>query len=460
MVNADIPANWPSIEPQHGVVQVGKLEHRKLSPVNSDHSNSEITGLQFLVMAVCSLGLSIDLAEVALGSVLSTVMAAPPNAIGSEQLTLLLAAAYVGAIVGAPLFGSLGDVYGRRTMLIAAMLIMAITSLAAGLPQGITHLTILRAVSGLALGAYPPLLFVYLSEILPPARRGTMLMIVIAFANLSPPLVLVAVAWLTPLAPLGIAGWRWAFVVVGIAAAICALMFCLIPESPRWLLQKGKADQLGKIPLMLQGSQASLRLSKEIDASQPLAIQTSAINHEHRRRLVFVLVALFLPAWAIFGFPLLAGPALLQKGVNVKDSLLYVGGSSIAPIAGTIIGSIMIDRYDRRATIVASATVMAIVSMLFAVAQSPFWLVASATVVVLASSLLLPVLLLYAAELFETERRASSVSWGWASSRVSSALMPIALVPILLSNGAIATFSITSAMLLVFVFILLVFGPR
>ena len=75
-------------------------------------------------------------------------------------------------------------------------------------------------------------------------------------------------------------------------------------------------------------------------------------------------------------------------------------------------------------------------------------------------NLLTPVLVLYAAELFTTDRRAQGTSWGWASTRVGSALVPLALLPLLKAQGSLAMFVVIAATLVAFVAVILLFGPR
>jgi MFS transporter, putative metabolite:H+ symporter len=80
-----------------------------------------LTRLHVAILAVCAGGFAFDLLEVALGGALSAVFSVPPHRIDASQLSQLIAAVYIGAIIGAPLLGWLADRFGRKRLLMAAL---------------------------------------------------------------------------------------------------------------------------------------------------------------------------------------------------------------------------------------------------------------------------------------------------------------------------------------------------
>ena len=146
-----------------------------------------VTRLHWAILVVCALGLLFDVVEAALSNALSAVFSAPPHRVPQLQLSLLLGSVFAGGAIGAPLLGLFADRYGRRLALGSALLLLTATSLLAAASTDILGLTICRALSGLALGAYPPLMVAYLADVLPPARRGRMLLICGAIGFLGAP---------------------------------------------------------------------------------------------------------------------------------------------------------------------------------------------------------------------------------------------------------------------------------
>lgn len=163
-----------------------------------------ITRLHVAALAVCTLGLFTDIAEVALSNALAAIFLAPPHNMPRGSLSLLLASVFAGGAVGAPFFGILGDRFGRRRALQASLALMAAGSLAAAASQGLTALTLARTVSGFAIGGFPPLVATYLAEVTPARHRGATLMVCAGIGLLGGLAVLLLVQALAPGAPLGV----------------------------------------------------------------------------------------------------------------------------------------------------------------------------------------------------------------------------------------------------------------
>ena len=417
-----------------------------------------MTWLHLLVVFTCALGFSFDLAEIAFANILSTVFSAPPDMVDGQTLAFLLAAVYVGGIIGAPLGGWLADRLGRRSTMILTLTLLAATSLAAALLHGMLPLIVARGLSGLALGAYPPLMVAYLTDVLPPARRGPFVMVAIAIGYVGPPALIFMVRWLTPLTPLGLEAWRWAFLVGGVGAAVCALLFWTVPESGKWLLSKGRSEDAVRTLEFYRRSRIALPYAAP-PASRAI-LDEPLSRQAFWQRVAYLVVAYFLTPWATVGFTLLAGAVLIQKGIRVQDSLLYVGVSNFGPILGTIVGSFLIDRVNRKVALVVLAGMLALFGLAFGAVDGAVPLMTTGLIFNLLTSAFLPVLVLYAAELFPTSQRGLASSLGWASTRVASAIVPLALLPLLRSSGAVPMFGVVAGTLVLFSAFVWIVGPK
>lgn len=422
-----------------------------------------VTRLHAAAVVLCALGFSFDLLEVALGGALSAVFSTPPHAVLPNQLAWLLASVYIGAAIGAPVLGWLADRHGRRLILMATLLLLALTSLGAAASPDVTWLTVFRGLSGLFIGAYPPLMISYLTDILPPRRRGMLIFLAGAVAFTGPPLGIFLIRWLTPIQPLGIDAWRWGFIFGSTGAAIVGVLFRALPESPRWLHASGRSQaaeltcqNFEKSSPVLSAGELSGNLMKNSVGAEGPACTRSAQNRWH-----FMIAAAlnFLSPWSTVAFPILAGAILTHKGFRLSDTLLYVGVAMFGPIVGVFVTAFVVDRVERRVAMAICALLMAVAGFLFVSGNLPLVLMIASVAFGAFSALYIPTLTVYCAELFPTRTRAASVASAWAFNRVGAAMAPFVLLPLLRSSGATMMFAVMAAALLTGVAILAM-APR
>jgi MFS transporter, putative metabolite:H+ symporter len=425
----------------------------------------DLTHLHVAILALCVFGLAADIGEVALSNTFSAIFLAPPYNATRSDVSWLLAAVFAGGAVGAPAFGYWADRHGRRAALQAALVLLAASSLAVAFSPNLAWMTAFRFVSGLALGGYPPLTAAYLADVLPPMRRGLLMLLTGALAFLGAPAMIFLIRWLAPIAPVGIEGWRWALICgAGVSAATAALFF-RVPESPRWLAALGRGDEAErsyrKFELAAKRT-SSLQSQEAYDFGRtpnqsPATHTETTQNHVGRTFLLGALYA--LGPWATIGFPLLSAAIMVQKGFRVGDSLLFAGLSMFGPTLGIGIAAFFIDRLERRLALILCAVAMTVIGLLFAGSQSLTPLVLLGFAFNLASALYSVVLSVYGAELFPTQLRALATSAGWSAGRVVSALVPLVLLPLLGSQGPLAMFVLIAAVLLASVVLIVVAGP-
>lgn len=420
------------------------------------------TALHLFAVALCAAGFTFDLLEIALGSALSAVFSLPPHKASSQELSWLLASVYVGAAIGAPLMGWLADKWGRRRVIMAVLLWLGAFSLFAAASMDTAHLTLFRGLSGVALGAYPPLMIAYLTDLLPPARRGMLILVAIALASLGPVAGIFLVRWLTPLQPLGIEAWRWGFIVGGAGATLVGLAFRALPESPRWLASQGRLICAEVVLARFERSKPLSVLASETQTpvekvQSPSPMHTNFISNVQRWSVVGLLF--HLSPWATVAFPLLTGAVLTQKGFNLSDTLLFVGLSTFGPFAGTLLAAQVVDRAERRIALCLCALAMAASGWCFIKANIPLWLVVSSVGFNVFSSIYVSVLNVYGAEISPTMNRALSISAAWSMNRIGAVVAPFVLLPLLQTGGLTSMFIVISVTLGVSVLLLLLAPP-
>ena len=424
-----------------------------------------LNGLHLTALALCTLGLAVDIGEVALSNTFSAIFLAPPYDASRSEVAWLLAAVFAGGAIGAPIFGRLADRAGRRFALQTALALVVIGSTAAAAAPDILWMTGFRVLSGLALGGYPPLTAAYLSDILPAKRRGALMMLCAALAFLGAPGFILLIRWLTPLAPLGFEGWRWALLVGAVMAATAGILFFIVPESPRWLAALGRTEDAERGLRRFEAAAGASGPSILGDPNQQIpgpegAPQRldSAVARSIRRAVLLASIYALGP-WASIGFPLLSASIMVQKGFRVSESLLFAGLSMFGPPLGIGAVAFLVDKVARRSALILCAGLMAGLVLVFADAVGFETLTFVGLVFNLVSALYSAILALYGAELFPTDVRALGPSTAWAVGRVVSAVVPIALLSLLGAFGAFALCAVIAIAMLASLFTLAIGGP-
>ncbi|MFF9550003.1 MFS transporter [Methylobacterium fujisawaense] len=424
-----------------------------------------ITRLHVAALAVCTLGLFTDIAEVALSNALAAIFLAPPHNMPRGSLSLLLASVFAGGAVGAPFFGILGDRFGRRRALQASLALMAAGSLAAAASQGLTALTLARTVSGFAIGGFPPLVATYLAEVTPARHRGATLMVCAGIGLLGGLAVLLLVQALAPGAPLGVAPWRWALILGGALAALGSILFAGLPESPRWLASVGRPVEADGACRRFERAAGRAPVVGAADLAPAPAIHGPAgfralFTGTRQTRQTALFVGLFtLAPLATIAFPLLSAVVMVEKGFRVDQSLAFAALSMLGPPLGTLLTALVIDRLERRACLTALAAAMAALGTAFAASGTFLTLVLVGIAFNTAAATYGSVLAVYATELLPTPLRASAMTCAWAGGRVAAALAPLILLPVLSAYGPHAMFAVITIVLGASAALLLA-GPR
>lgn len=422
-----------------------------------------ITLLHLVIVGVCALGFSFDLFEIALSNALSAVFSTAPHHASSQQLSFLLASPYLGAVLGAPCSGYLADKIGRRKILFGLLLWLAVTSICGAAASTLLILIAFRGLSGIAIGGYWPVVVAYLTDLLPPRHRGSLIVVMAAIATLGPVCGIFLLRGLTALHPMGIEGWRWALLFGSVGAAATAASFLFLPESARWLKSSGYVTQGEIVCARLERSATVLRTltggsTTKCARKTRYGDELPAGWGRFRQQIVFGLL-FFLSAWATVAFPVLSGAVLIKKGFNLSDTLLYLGLSFLGPFIAMLAVASVVDLITRRTALTFCAILLIVSGFVFCDADSRLGVIAAGLTFTTLCVFYINILNVYAGETFVTRSRAGGVSSGWAFNRAGAVIAPLFLTPVLHDVGATKMFFIVAATL-AFSAALLLLAPR
>src|SRR4029077_3150338 len=157
----------------------------------------------------------------------------------------------LGAALGAAGAGWLSGHLGRKRSLILGALLFVAGSLLCAVAWSPATLILARVVLGLAIGIASFTAPLYLAEVAPEYIRGAMgslyqLMITIG----------ILVAFLSDTAFSYSGNWRWMLGVIALPGVLFLLGVSLLPDSPRWLLMRGRKEEAREVLLRLRGDPA------------------------------------------------------------------------------------------------------------------------------------------------------------------------------------------------------------
>ena len=418
--------------------------------------------LHLAILLVASLGLFIDIAELTLNAVFTTSFPDTMAFVPTGGRSILLGSVFAGGIVGAPLFGVLADRCGRRTAMQISMAMLALCSLAAALATGLWALVSFRLLAGVALGAYPPLMAAWLTDVLPPKGRARIILWGDALGFLGAPALVFAVYRLNGAAFPGFEGWRAALFGGAVIALFCNAGFWLLPESPRWLAARGRYDDARRALARFEGATTSV---PQGTAGNPgdganAAPPSSLSAQQLRKRFTVILVLYALRAVPTVVFPIMMGLALRRKGLDLNTSLVLVATSSFGGTLGTLFASSIVERVERRAALAICGLLLTVCGLVFAAADTVEVLLPASSAFLTLGAIFGPILSIYAAEIMPTAVRAATTSVAWGLTRLMSSILPAALLPLLAGSATAAFMAVVLGSVVVSVIIIGGFGPR
>jgi len=269
---------------------------------------------------------------------------------GSFWYGFSVASALLGTFIGAVFAGAPGDRYGSRDTLKAVGFMYVVSALGCAFCWNLESFYVFRFVGGLAIGASSVLAPVYISEIAPADRRGKLTGLFqfnIVFGIL---LAFLSNALVQQLAD-GADPWRIKLGVAAVPALFFLVMMYTIPQSPRWLAQRGRHDE-AKASLLRVGVADPDVLLVEFERAAEAARRNSAqslfIAAYRKPILLAILIAMFNQLSGINAILYYLKDIFAAAGfVDLRNEWQQVAVGA-ANLAATIFALQIIDRVGRK----------------------------------------------------------------------------------------------------------------
>ena len=254
----------------------------------------------------------------------------------------------IGCMFGAGLAGPISDRIGRRRFMLVSAVLFLVSAVGCALPRTITEFVIFRFVGGLGIGSAAVLSPLYIAEIAPARVRGA-LVSVNQLAIVTGILLAYFVNWI--FASSGPSNWRWMFGMGALPSVLFFLLLLRVPESPRWLVKKGREDEARRI--LTRADSAAAAAAGIRDIQDTLALEEGSFREIfqpafRRPLLIAVVLAVFQQITGINAI-LYYAPRIFEGAGFARMSA--IGQSAIVGLVNmlfTIVAIVLADKVGRR----------------------------------------------------------------------------------------------------------------
>jgi benzoate transport len=388
------------------------------NPIATALNEAEFRSIHLKVAAIAAFGLIFDGYDFQ-----ATAYAAPlirqewqldPKVLGG-----LISAGFIGLFVGSMAASYLADLIGRKRAFALCTLLYSVFTAAAAFAPDFNWFIGFRFLTGVGLGGVVPIAAAWIFEFMPARWRAA-----ITAAVLSCFLFGWIVASVAALFVIPEFGWRAFFFLGALPAILAVFLIFWGPESPVWLLSRGRFDEAQRI-LKRIAPDADLQGQSVAAFVRPRSNWLRLLSAQWLKSTIIIGMIYFLLAVLSAGITQWLPTLLVDRGITLRNTYLYTFVVSAGPMTGSIVMGFLLDVIGRRLAFVVFWLCASTFIVLFAFATSP------AGVMILGFGLTFFSIATYTcmdvvtAELYPTDLRASAVGWGLGISRLGGAVGPL-----------------------------------
>jgi len=377
------------------------------------------------------------------------------------DLTVINTATVIGGLVGRLAGGWLADRYGRRASLSLNLLLYTLGGLISAVAVNYELLLASRFLVGVGLGGEFTIGIAMLSEMVATRHRGAL----VATLNIGSGGVGNFLSYglffllLGPLAP-GLGGdhlvWRWTFLFLALPALLVVLYRRRLPETPRFLLSKGRVEEANRSLAILASN--SLRPPAGPAPSGPLTAADipprqlkSSPAAVFARPVLRRTLALGAASWMAFGAQVtlnfLMPTLLVERGYSISDSLLFTMIMNVGSLLGACAAAGLAGRLGRRVAVGGAGVLGCVTAAAFAIFGDT-----TALILVLGAlfqfftMITNTTLAVWSPELYPTAIRGNGTSIVNGIGNIAGAVMPFLAVALFGAYGFAGVFGMVAVM--------------
>lgn len=328
-----------------------------------------------MATAVLGIGWLLDAFEVNIvGSVLGVIQSV--FHLDTNQAAWVVSIWLLGIMFGAFIFGYLADRFGRKRLFITTLIMYSICTLLTALSPTYLFLMVFRFLTAIGVGAEYAAINSAISEFIPPRNRGKVNALVMNFWPVGAMLAaLVNLFFINLFAPT--VGWRIGFAVGAIAALFIVWMRRSLPESPRWLLAKGRQHEAEAVVEQIEARAGQAKANSTspiaIDSRPPKPFfgQIAELITHYPGRIALGCILDLSEASGYYGmFAFLALVVLPTVNIPATQIPWFYFLGNVGALIGGLSMMMVIDRLGRKITVPSFYILAAITAVLLAPATA------------------------------------------------------------------------------------------
>jgi putative MFS transporter len=307
----------------------------------------------------------------------------------------------------------------------------------------------------------------YISELVPKHIRGRAFACEQAVGFMAVPVVAFLSYLLVPNKPFGLDGWRWVVIIGAHGALFVWFIRRALPESPRWLAQKGRLAEADHVLSNLEEAVAR-ESGRPLAFPSPSHLQPVTIGQTffdmwkapYGQRATMMIIFNVCQTVGFYGFANWVPTLLVKQGITLTTSLLYSSIIALSAPVGPLIGLWIADKFERKSVIVGTAAAIMVCGLAFSQVSRGMLLIALGVGLTLASNIMSYSFHAYQAELFPTSIRSSAVGFVYSWSRLSAIFTSFLIAGVLRNFGTTGVFVFIAAAMLMVMAVIGWMGPR
>jgi putative MFS transporter len=314
--------------------------------------------------------------------------------------------AFLGMFVGSFVGGRLSDRYGRKWTLIGMTAFFSVFSLLSATAGNVTSLGAYRILTGAGLTGMTVIALTYVSEMYPAAVRGRYLSWIFGAGLLGLPAISWFARWVVPM---GANGWRLVFIVGALGLVLAAAMVAALPESVRWLAQRGDTARAEVLVLRLEREAMEegdgTLPDVVVNAPRPVGRVRDLLGGAYRMRTIVYVLTVTFALLGFYGYQALLPTLLVEHGFDTVKSLTYTSIVQVGAIPGALLAYPIVDRWQRKYLIGVLYVTIAALAVVYGYADGSAMILTSGFLIAMLLQTASVAMYAYGPEIFPTELR-------------------------------------------------------